>query len=124
MLRRAAHVPGFFVRRKDNQLVRNERIILSAAAGLVQQGDDSFHGYALTELWKSSDEKANIMNYATMYRCLNRLEERGLLSSEYEQQAASGPPRRMFTLTKAGTAAAADLETSDIEAELALFNFA
>lgn len=112
------------MRRKDNQLVRNERIILSAAVGLLARGDQSFHGYSLTELWKASDDKANVMNYATMYRCLNRLEERGLLTSEYEQREASGPPRRMFTLTGDGQLAAAELQTDDIKAELALFNFA
>ncbi len=114
---------GNYVRRKDNQLVRNERIILTAAAGLLRRGDRSFHGYSLTELWKASDEKSNVMNYATMYRCLNRLEERGFLTSEYEQREASGPPRRMFTLTGEGQIAASEIDTGDFAIELAPFNF-
>lgn len=109
------------MRRKNNQLVRNERIILSGALLLHQRGDVRFHGYALTDLWKSQDQGGNVMNYATMYRCLNRLEERGLFTSETEQRETAGPPRRMFTLTGIGLAAAAEVDTSDIETELALF---
>ncbi len=112
------------LRRKNNQLVRNERIVLGAAMALSTRGDDRFHGYALTELWNSSGDEQSIMNYATMYRCLNRLEERGMLTSEVEQRETSGPPRRMFTLTGDGVKAAAELDTSDITAELALFKFA
>lgn len=109
------------VRRKNNQLVRNERIVLSAAMALSTRGDTRFHGYSLTELWKSAGNERSIMNYATMYRCLNRLQERGMLTSEYEQRETSGPPRRMFTLTGDGVAAAAEIDTSDITAEVALF---
>lgn len=110
------------MRRKNNQLVRNERIILSGALLLHKRGDASFHGYALTDLWKSEDQGGNVMNYATMYRCLNRLEERGLFTSTTEQRETAGPPRRMFTLTGAGLTAAAEVDTSDIESELALFH--
>ncbi len=112
---------GKYVRRKDNQLVRNERIILAAGLALSSRGDTRFHGYSLTELWKASDGQRNVMNYATMYRCLNRLEERGLLESDYEQRETSGPPRRMFSMTGKGRAAATEIETSDITDELALF---
>ena len=90
---------------------------------LSTRGDSRFHGYSLTELWKAEDGERSIMNYATMYRCLNRLEERGMLTSELEQRETSGPPRRMFTLTSEGIKAAAEIDTTDITAELSLFKF-
>ena len=72
------------MRRKANGLVPNEELLLSIALTLTQKGQSEFHGYALRELWQSDGNEPAAMNYATLYRCLDRLEERGLLSSQYD----------------------------------------
>ena len=91
------------MRRKANGLVPNEELLLSTALTLTRQGQGEFHGYALRELWQSDGNEPATMNYATLYRCLDRLEERGLLESEYDVVTKNGgPPRKMFKLTGLG----------------------
>lgn len=50
--------------------------------------------------------------YGTLYRALGRLETMGLLASHWEDPAVfareNRPSRRLYTLTAAGSAAAAD----------------
>ena len=102
------------MRRKANGLVPNEELLLSIALTLTQKGQSEFHGYALRELWQSDGNEPATMNYATLYRCLDRLEERGLLSSQYDVKAKNGgPPRKMFTLTRIGLDTATQLAAAD-----------
>lgn len=101
------------MRRKNNGLVKNEETVLATALALHKAGDEQFHGYALRELWDSKSG-ASSMNYATLYRCLGRLEERGLLSSNYDVEAGGGgPPRRMFQLTGKGITVATALSSGN-----------
>ncbi len=68
------------------------------------------HGYLLARQLKSRSDTVPVMAYSTVYRCLDRLEERGLIeSSTAAGQRSGGPPRRVFRLTDAGRLAAAAL---------------
>ena len=100
------------MRRKANGLVPNEELLLTTALTLTRKGQGEFHGYALRELWQSDGAEPATMNYATLYRCLDRLEERGLLESHYDVVTKNGgPPRKMFKLTGIGLDAATQLST-------------
>lgn len=101
------------MRRKANGLVPNEELLLATALTLTRNGQDEFHGYALRELWHSDGNEPATMNYATLYRCLDRLEERGLLESHYDVVTKNGgPPRKMFKLTGIGLDAATQLSAA------------
>ena len=83
---------------------------MATALILTRDGQDEFHGYAIRKIWESDNREPATMNYATLYRCLDRLAERGLLSSRYDVETKnSGPPRKMFALTGAGLDAAVQL---------------
>lgn len=90
----------------------NEELLLTTALDLTRSGQTEFHGYAMRELWESGDATPPTMNYATLYRCLDRLEQRGLLSSRYDVESThGGPPRKLFMLTGDGLDAAVALST-------------
>ena len=65
------------------------------------------HGYAIIETIKSRSAGTFDLPEGTVYPALHRLEESGLLSSAWTTPPA-GRRRRMYSLTKAGTAALAD----------------
>jgi len=102
------------MRRRDNGLVQNEKLLLVTALRLTNAGQSEFHGYALRELWHADGSEPATMNYATLYRCLDRLEQRGLLSHRYDVDGnGGGPPRKLFQLTGAGLDAAVGLDAPD-----------
>jgi DNA-binding PadR family transcriptional regulator len=98
------------VRRKPGALIPLELAICSAAAGLLRQGIDEFHGYELAKLLAADAERRMLTAYGTLYRALGRLEEMGLLQSRREDPEIAArenrPGRRLYTLTPAGEAAA------------------
>jgi DNA-binding PadR family transcriptional regulator len=88
-------------------LVKNENKILAAALRLAREGSVEIYGYELfAQLAEWGDEMP--MNHGTVYRCLRRLEERGLFSSAVSRERTQGPPRVIYRLTDAGTLAARD----------------
>ncbi len=93
-------------------LVKNEVKVLRAAIELVWRGHAEFHGYELASLLADLEESGSLMNQSTLYRALRRLEERGALTSRWEdpEEAASegreGRPRRYYEVTAAGVALA------------------
>jgi len=100
------------MRRKANGLVPNEELLLTTALALTREGKNEFHGYALRELWETEGSKPATMNYATLYRCLDRLQERGLFTANYDIETKNGgPPRKMFKLTGAGLEAATEISS-------------
>ena len=102
------------MRRKENGLVPNEKLLLATSLALTREGHSEFHGYALRELWESDGTEPPTMNYATLYRCLDRLQERGLLSSRYDVETKNGgPPRKMFKLTGIGLDTATQVSTAN-----------
>ena len=94
-------------RRAGTGLVNNELRLLLTAADLLSAGHERFHGYDLARHLSDIDE-TSVMSQPTLYRSLRRLEERGALTSEWEDlgEAASsgreGRPRRYYRLTTAG----------------------
>jgi PadR family transcriptional regulator, regulatory protein PadR len=98
------------MRRKAGQLVPLELAICAAALRLRARGHDAFHGYELAKTLKHDTDARLLTAYGTLYRALARLEAMGLLTSHWENPAApmrdSRPPRRLYSLTPAGEAAA------------------
>jgi DNA-binding PadR family transcriptional regulator len=98
-------------RRSENHLVPNEERTLAAALALHQSGTKEFHGYLLAGQLKKQPSTQRVMAYSTLYRCLDRLQERGLVQSWWapDNTGSGGPPRRLFSLTDKGTEAAKEL---------------
>lgn len=99
-------------RRSVDHLVPNEQRTLRAAWQLHEQGNEQLHGYLLARQLKNRDDGAPVMAYSTVYRCLDRLEQRGLIETR-ESQASGGPPRRSFRLTERGRSEAKALPSDE-----------
>ena len=100
------------MRRKPGALVPLERDICLAAFDLKRRGTDEFHGYQLAKSLRDGAGHRLLTAYGTLYRALGRLETMGLLASRWEDPAIPArenrPGRRLYTLTAAGSTAAAD----------------
>lgn len=99
-------------RKGDTELVRNEVKLLLAAISMTTSGDSEFHGYSLAKELAHLEGAQTPMSQSTLYRALRRLEERGALRSRWESieesqvEGRDGPPRRYYTITANGVAAA------------------
>ena len=89
----------------------NEERTLAAALALHLAGTQHFHGYLLAGQLKRQPSAERVMAYSTLYRCLDRLEDRGLVTSWWapDNSDSGGPPRRQFALTAPGIAVAREL---------------
>lgn len=98
-------------RRSPDTLVPNEERTLLAALALKRLGFERFHGYKLASQLRMMHRTTRAMSYSTLYRCLERLQERGLVDAEWNEHAdqARGPKRKEFTLTPIGESKAASL---------------
>ena len=90
-------------RKQGTALVRNEVRILSAALAMLRDGTNEFHGYRLVKAFEESGTPKLAMS--TVYRCLSRLEARGLLAGEWKMDPEDPTvrPVRYFQLTPEGT---------------------
>ncbi|MFW2383827.1 MAG: PadR family transcriptional regulator [Acidimicrobiales bacterium] len=90
-------------RKQGTALVRNEERILSAALALSRDGTTEFHGYRLVKAFEESGTAKLAMS--TVYRCLSRLESRGMLAGEWRMDPDDPTvrPVRYFHLTPEGT---------------------
>lgn len=77
---------------------------------LAVLADAPQHGYAVIERLRQRSAGAFDLPEGTVYPVLHRLEESGLVSSEWSQPA--GRRRRSYTLTAAGHRALADQQAS------------
>ena len=95
-------------RKQGTALVRNEERILSAALALLHDGTNEFHGYRLVKAFEESGTAKLAMS--TVYRCLSRLESRGLLAGEWrmDPEDPTVRPVRYFHLTPGGAEMAKD----------------
>ena len=102
-------------RRKGTALVHNEERILRRVHELALQGKETVHGYGLSRDFTEVEPPGKPMAVSTLYRCLSRLEERGLVKGQLETGPSShqGPARRVFQLTEQGKTFAADLPDLD-----------
>lgn len=103
-------------RRAGTGLVRNELRLLLTAVDLQRTGHERFHGYDIARNLAAAEDTISIMSQPTLYRALRRLEDRGALTSEWEDAVDAadagreGRPRRYYQLTPAG----ADLAKSEL----------
>ncbi|MBT8241484.1 MAG: PadR family transcriptional regulator [Acidimicrobiia bacterium] len=79
-----------------------EEIVLGAVA-VSAKGRKKVHGYPLAQEIASLRPRHFSMNYATLYRVLNRLEEKGYLTSEVAKPGRyPGRSRRSYGVSAAG----------------------
>lgn len=77
------------------------------ALRLFAQGNVSFHGFALAQAMRQDTGSRPLVAHGTLYKALSRLEEFGLLTSQWEDVEEGGRPRRrLYHLTPAGVNAA------------------
>ncbi|MDQ1682641.1 MAG: Transcriptional regulator PadR-like family [Frankiaceae bacterium] len=92
-------------RRAGIGLVRNESKILAAALRLAVTGTVHLYGYELFAQLSEWEGDAP-MNHGTLYRCLRRLEQRGLFLTSSTDDPSHGPARVFYELTQTGVEAA------------------
>jgi PadR family transcriptional regulator PadR len=100
------------MRRKEGALVPLELSILEAAIDLARRGTPEAHGFLLARELRDRQGARRLTAYGTLYKALERLEQRGYLASRWEDPmvaAAEGRPRRRFYhVTVVGETAARD----------------
>jgi PadR family transcriptional regulator, regulatory protein PadR len=91
-------------RRTPGTLLPLETEILEAALSMLRSGHATFHGFALAQLIRAGSRSRSLTAHGTLYKALGRLEEFGLLTSQWEDAAAAEgrPRRRLYELTKQG----------------------
>jgi DNA-binding PadR family transcriptional regulator len=90
--------------RKPGTLLPIEADILSAVAA---RGHRGAHGFVIAQdLAGGAESSKALLGHGTLYKALDRLRTRGLLSSEWEDsevaEAAGRPRRRLYWITAAG----------------------
>jgi len=97
------------MRRKAGTLLPIELSILETAIELRVRGAKAFHGFMIAKEIQERREARLLTAHGTLYKALDRLQNSGLLESEWEDPvlaAAEGRPRRRFySVTAAGEAA-------------------
>lgn len=90
-------------RRKPGALLPLEVDILDAG---LASADGEFHGFELARQIAGSRAGRRLTSHGTLYKALARLEDAGLLTSRWEDEAqatAEGrPKRRLYTVTGEG----------------------
>lgn len=98
------------MRRKADVLLPIEASILRAGVALRLGGEAEFHGYAVARELTELGEARRLTAHGTLYRALDRLEQRQLLKSRLEDAdlaaAERRPRRRLYTVTALGEKAA------------------
>ena len=94
------------MRRKPGTLLPIEVDILEAGLQLRQGDRSRFHGFQLAKQIADHAGPRPLTAHGTLYQALQRLEEAGLLASQWEDPtiaAAEGRPRRrLYEVTGAG----------------------
>lgn len=89
--------------RKPGTLLPIEADILSVIASCGPRGA---HGFVVAKDLASRDRAKTLLGHGTLYKALNRLSSRGLLSAEWEDplvaEAAGRPRRKVYWITAAG----------------------
>jgi PadR family transcriptional regulator PadR len=71
---------------------------------LAVLADAPRHGYAIAREIERRTDNALSLGEGSLYPALLALEQSGLVSGAWETRAPSGPARKVYTITKAGTA--------------------
>lgn len=85
-------------RRASGELSFTEQSILEAAVRLRQQGFQEFSGFQVAKEMRNKRGKHFLVGYGTLYRALERLEDKGFLASRWEEvvPAEENRPRRKY----------------------------
>jgi PadR family transcriptional regulator PadR len=91
-------------RRKAGALVPLENEILEVALSMLRSGHATFYGFGLAQTMRERRGSRALTAHGTLYKALGRLEEFGLLTSQWEDAAAAEgrPRRRLYALTGKG----------------------
>jgi PadR family transcriptional regulator PadR len=92
-------------RRKPGTLLALETEILEVALSMLRSGHATFHGFGLAQTMREQSGSRSLTAHGTLYKALSRLEEFGLLTSRWEDAAATTegrPRRRLYELTGEG----------------------
>jgi PadR family transcriptional regulator PadR len=87
------------MRRKEGALVPLEVSILEIGVELARRGAPEAHGFLLARELRDRRGARRLTAYGTLYKALDRLEQRGHLTSRWEDPnvaAQDGRPRRRF----------------------------
>jgi len=88
-----------------------EASILQAGLELKRRGAGEFHGFLVASEIKEAEGARLLTAYGTLYKALERMEERGWLESRWEDPLIAArerrPQRRLYEVTAAGQAALA-----------------
>lgn len=90
------------MRRKAGDLIPIEWSIIQAASQLRKEGTEEFHGVQIAMKIKDEKEARLLTGYGTLYRALNRLQQRGILQSRWEELLPTDgnrPRHRYYRLT-------------------------
>lgn len=90
------------MRRKPGNLIPIEWSIIQAAFKLRKEGIEEFHGVQIAMKIKDEKEARLLTGYGTLYRALNRLQQRGILQSRWEELLPTDgnrPRHRYYRLT-------------------------
>ena len=91
-------------RRRPGALLAIERRILAVALDLRRSGRPAFHGFGIAQALRDASGDRGLTAHGTLYKALGRLEDAGLLRSEWEATPSieGRPRRRLYELTADG----------------------
>jgi DNA-binding PadR family transcriptional regulator len=105
------------MRRKEGDLLPVEAEVLRIASALADRGTPQFHGWRMGQYLE--DESQRETGFGSLYRTLNRLHDRGYLSSEWSPPEKDGlPARRLYSITGEGARALASARRTPVSAKL------
>lgn len=99
------------MRRKPGTLVPIEVSILEAGIAMAARGAACFHGFLIAKEIREREDARLLTAHGTLYKALDRMQQAGLLESEWEDPGTAAeegrPRRRLYRVTAAGEAALA-----------------
>ena len=84
----------------------NAGIVALVLLATLADAHEPQYGYQIAKQLERDNEENTVMKQGTLYPVLRSLSAAGLLDS-YVEPSVSGPPRRYYTITKAGRTALA-----------------
>ena len=113
------------MRRKQGTLIESEIALLLAAVALKRRGTVRFHGYLIARELQEATGARRLLSHGTLYKTLARLEDAGLLESEWETPEPTAretrPRRRQYTVTMDGEGALATALAPQPQSSRAVF---
>ena len=99
------------MRRKAGTLIPLEISVLEAGIAVAAQGAPYFHGFLIAKEMKEREDARLLTAHGTLYKALDRMQQAGLLESEWEDPLVAAqegrPRRRLYRVTAVGETALA-----------------